>query len=105
MWDRNGDRPGFRRWGPNIYLEDGDRATPFAQRLKLYRKQKAVPDTHESPIKSAKPKATSTSPTEILEALEVKAIAHEAVNLCEWHRILEYDKWLHIMNSNVATTP
>ncbi|HEY9837944.1 MAG TPA: hypothetical protein V6D27_13730 [Vampirovibrionales bacterium] len=47
-------------WGPNIYLEDGDRVVPFAQRLKLYHQQKDAHDTHEGKIKSAKPRATST---------------------------------------------
>ncbi|AFY83438.1 hypothetical protein Oscil6304_3888 [Oscillatoria acuminata PCC 6304] len=53
------------RWDPNIYLEDGDRAVPFAQGLNLYRKQKAAYDTDESPIKSVKPRATPTPPAEV----------------------------------------
>ncbi|MBO0350217.1 hypothetical protein J0895_14070 [Phormidium pseudopriestleyi FRX01] len=48
MWDRNGDRPRFTQWDPNIYLEDGDRAVPFAQRLNLSRKQKAAHDAHQA---------------------------------------------------------
>lgn len=81
MWDRNGDRLRFRQWDPNIYLEDGDRAVPFAQRLNLYHKQKAAQNTHESPIKSAKPKVTPTPPAEILERRDVQAIAHEVLKL------------------------
>jgi hypothetical protein len=92
-------------WDPNIYPEDGDRVLPFAQRLNLYRKQKAAHDTHENPINSAKPRATPPLPHRFKERIEVKAIAPEAVNLCEWHKILEYDKGLHIMNSNDATAP
>ncbi|MCT7965470.1 hypothetical protein NG799_03875 [Laspinema sp. D1] len=92
MRDRNGDRhanqsktqlpsdrKGLPGWDPNIYLEDGDRPVPFAQRLNLYRQNKAAHLRNESKIKSAKPTSTPTPPAEVLDILEVKAIAHEAV--------------------------
>jgi hypothetical protein len=84
VWDRNGDRPGCIRWDPNIYLEDGDRAVPFTERLNLYRKQKAVHDKHESPINSAKTRSNPTLPALVLERIELKAIAHQALKLCKW---------------------
>lgn len=105
MWDRNSDRAGFIRWDPNIYLEDGDRAVPFTQRLNLYRKQNSANDTHESPIKIAKPRATPPLLRRFKEMIEVKAIADEALCGVRVDMILEYDKCLHIMNSNDATDP
>ncbi|MCT7984844.1 hypothetical protein NG796_16360 [Laspinema sp. A4] len=73
--------------------------------IKTVPPKESRPQPAGKPNQERKPEGNLYPSTQVLEALEVKAIAHEALKLREWHSILEYDKRLHITTRNVATTP